>query len=110
MRTAASTVVTAALWSLYVGVSAAVLANVVADGSPPGLGYLFLAGAVVLTALLARVGVRLDRRRGDAARGRRQTASGVALGAGAALWPAWAFQTPFRPLCMYAYMAGESTT
>ena len=49
MRTAASTVVTAALWSLYVGVSAAVLANVVADGSPPGLGYLFLAGAVVLT-------------------------------------------------------------
>ena len=39
----------AALWLLYVGVSTAVLANVVVDGSPPGLGYLFLAGAVVLT-------------------------------------------------------------
>jgi hypothetical protein len=40
-------------WSLYVGVSLAVLANVVADGSPPESRYVVLSAAVVLSAFWA---------------------------------------------------------
>jgi hypothetical protein len=48
VATAAGVVGTGAFWSLYVGLAVAVLANVVADGSPPGLGYVVLSAAVVL--------------------------------------------------------------
>jgi hypothetical protein len=74
LATAAGLVGSAAFWSLYVGLAVAVLANVVADGSPPGLGYVVVSAAVVLglfwlvsvyawvAALATRQLVRLRRR------------------------------------------------
>jgi hypothetical protein len=50
---AAGSVGAGAFWSLYVGLSLAILGNVVADGAPPEPGYVVLAAAVVLTAFWA---------------------------------------------------------